>query len=194
MIGTYCTLCLIAALAMLVMIPLTLDELGAMSQYMTRSVRAGRPLLRTFLQGGPDLGDSEKGKVEAPRSLRGQLAAAMWGVTFPWSLLATCLLGAVLMFSPLLFDASGPLASSNHLVGALLITISGIATAEVARSLRFLNMLLALWLIASPWVLAGTAPDESWYAIIIGVLAIGLSLPRGRRSGQHYGSWDGFII
>jgi hypothetical protein len=42
-IGTYCTLCLIAALAMLIMIPLALDEVVAMGQYMMRSVRAGRP-------------------------------------------------------------------------------------------------------------------------------------------------------
>src|SRR3546814_17409654 len=53
-IGTYCTLCLIAAAAMLVMIPLALDEVVAMGQYMLRSMRAGRPFLRTFLRGGPD--------------------------------------------------------------------------------------------------------------------------------------------
>lgn len=52
MIGTYCTLCLIAAAAMLVMIPLTLDEVVAMGQFMLRSVRAGRPFWRTFFQGG----------------------------------------------------------------------------------------------------------------------------------------------
>src|SRR3546814_7279513 len=45
-IGTYCTLCLIAAAAMLVMIPLALDEVVAMGQYMLRSMRAGRPFLR----------------------------------------------------------------------------------------------------------------------------------------------------
>lgn len=83
-IGTYCTPCLIAALAMLVMIPLTIDELGAMMQYMARSVRAGRPLIRTFFKGGPDLGDAEKGKFEARRTTRGQSAAAVWGVTLPW--------------------------------------------------------------------------------------------------------------
>jgi hypothetical protein len=48
-IGTYCTLCLIAAVAMLIMIPLTLDEVVAMSQYMLRSVRDGRPFWRTLL-------------------------------------------------------------------------------------------------------------------------------------------------
>src|SRR5262249_27748679 len=53
-IGTYCTLCLMAAAAMLVMIPLALDEIVATGQYMIRSVRAGRPFLRTFLTGGPE--------------------------------------------------------------------------------------------------------------------------------------------
>ena len=194
MIGTYCTLCLIAAFAMLVMIPLTVDELGAMMQYMARSLRAGRPFLRTFLKGGPDLGDKEKGLIEAPGTLRGQAGASVWGVTLPWSLLATCAVGVVLMFSRLLFDATGPMADSDHLVGALLITIAGIATAEVARSLRFLNVPLGLWLIGSPWLLTGTTGAQGWYAIASGVLVIALSLPRGRRSEHHYGSWDRFVV
>jgi uncharacterized membrane protein len=56
-IGTYCTLCLLAALAMLVMIPLTLDEVVAMGQYMQRSVRgAGRSGALSFVAG---LGQTE---------------------------------------------------------------------------------------------------------------------------------------
>lgn len=194
MIGTYCTLCLVAAFAMLVMIPLTLDELGAMVQYMARSLRAGRPFIRTFLQGGPDLGDTEQGLIEAPRTARGQAASSVWGVTLPWPLLATCTVGIVLMFSRLLFGAEGSMADSDHLVGALLITIAGIATAEVARALRFLNVPLGLWLIASPWLLSGTTAGQGWYAIASGVLVIALSLPRGRRSEHHYGSWDRFLV
>lgn len=165
-----------------------------MTQYMRRSVRAGRPFIRTFLQGGPDLGDQEKGKTDAPKTVRAQVAAATWGVTLPWSLLATCAVGIILMFSRLLFGAEGSMANSDHLVGALLITIAGIATAEVARSLRFLNVLLGLWLIASPWLLADVTLAQGWYAIVAGVLTIGLSLPRGRRSDQHYGSWDSFVV
>jgi hypothetical protein len=53
-IGTYCTLCLLAALAMLVMIPLTLDEVVAVAQYMQRSLREGKPFWRTFFRGGPE--------------------------------------------------------------------------------------------------------------------------------------------
>src|ERR671922_1937599 len=54
MIGTYCTLCLIAAAAMLIMIPLTLDEVVAMGRYMVRSVREGRSFWSTFFRGGPE--------------------------------------------------------------------------------------------------------------------------------------------
>ncbi|MGH8239520.1 MAG: hypothetical protein ACREXP_21255, partial [Steroidobacteraceae bacterium] len=41
-------------------------------------------------------------------------------------------------------------AINNHLIGALLIAIPGIVTAEAARPLRFLNVLLGLWLLGSP--------------------------------------------
>lgn len=51
MIGTYCKLCLVTAVAMLIMIPLTLDEVVAMGQYMLRSVRS---FWRTFFHGGPE--------------------------------------------------------------------------------------------------------------------------------------------
>ena len=194
MIGTYCTLCIIAAVAMLVMIPLTIDELAAMMQYMARSMRAGRPFWRTFFKGGPDLGDEEKGSAQAPGTLRGQLAKACWGVTVPWSLVASAVVGVLLMFSRVLFDAEGTMANSDHLVGALVITVAGIATAEVARSLRFLNVLFGMWLIVAPWVLANVTVASSWYAIAAGLVIIALSLPRGTRSAQHYGSWDSFVV
>src|SRR3546814_13944325 len=45
-IGTYCTLCLLAALAMLIMIPYSLDELVAMGQFLILNTRRGRPFWR----------------------------------------------------------------------------------------------------------------------------------------------------
>src|SRR3546814_18333607 len=41
-IGTYCTLCLIAAAAMLVIIPLAIDEVVAMGKYILRRSEARR--------------------------------------------------------------------------------------------------------------------------------------------------------
>lgn len=43
-IGTWCSLCLIAALAMAIMIPYSLDELVAMGQFMLDAHRKGKAL------------------------------------------------------------------------------------------------------------------------------------------------------
>ena len=51
-VGTWCTLCLITALAMLFMIPLTVDEVVAMIRFLVRSRREGKSLWRTFWVGG----------------------------------------------------------------------------------------------------------------------------------------------
>lgn len=195
MIGTYCTLCLIAALAMLIMIPLTLDEVVAMGQYMLRIVRAGRPFWRTFFQGGPEpSGGADKNDPGFSATFLAQSTAAVRGVTVPWTLVASCIIGAWLMFSRLIFGTAGALANSDHLVGAMIITIAVCATAEVARPLRFLNLPFGLWLIAAPWLLGGATTGAVLNDAVAGLVVVGLSLPRGKRSKEHYGSWDQYVV
>lgn len=46
------------------------------------------------------------------------------------------------------------LANAHHVIGALVMTVSIIATAEVARPLRIYYLLLAAWLAASPFLAA----------------------------------------
>jgi nucleoside-diphosphate-sugar epimerase/uncharacterized membrane protein len=195
MIGTYCTLCLIAAAAMLIMIPLTLDEVVAMGQYMLRSVREGRPFWRTFFRGGPEpSGGTDEKDPGFAAPLASQIGTAVRGVTAPWTLLASCALGAWLMFSPAIFGTEGAIADSDHLVGAMIITIAVCALAEVARPLRFINILFGLWLISAPWLLAGADEGATLNDVIAGALVIGLSLPRGQRSSEHYGAWDRYVF
>ncbi|GAB1581130.1 NAD-dependent epimerase/dehydratase family protein [Phyllobacterium phragmitis] len=195
MIGTYCTLCLIAAFAMLVMIPLTLDEVVAMGQYMLRSQRAGRPFWRTFFMGGAEpSGDKDERDPGFAAPLKSQSIAAMRGVTLPWPLIASCIVGAWLMFSRLIFGTEGAIANSDHLMGAMIITVAICAMAEVARSLRFINVLFGIWLLAAPWLLAGETAGATWNNVIAGLLIIALSLPRGKRSEEHYGAWDRFVV
>ena len=118
----------------------------------------------------------------------------MRGVTLPWTLLATCGLGAWLMVSRLIFGTSGMLANSDHLVGALIITVAVCAMAEVARPLRFLNILFGLWLVAAPWVFADATAGAIWNDVIVGLLVIAASFRRGARSAEHYGAWDRLIV
>ncbi|KUM28558.1 DNA polymerase III subunit epsilon [Mesorhizobium loti] len=195
MIGTYCTPCLIAAVAMLIMIPLTLDEVVAMGQYMLRAVRGGRPFWRTFFRGGPEPNGGPDGKDPGfSAALAAQSAAAVRGVTVPWTLLASCVAGAWLMISRLVFGTEGAIANGDHLAGAMIITIAVCAMAEVARPLRFLNLAFGLWLIGAPWLLAGATPGSTLNDVVAGLVVIGLSLARGRRSAEHYGSWDRYVI
>ena len=58
-IGTWCTLCLVAALAMALMIPFSLDEFVAMGQFLVDARRKGKPFWRTFWTGGAMEGGSD---------------------------------------------------------------------------------------------------------------------------------------
>ena len=193
-IGTYCTLCLTAALAMLIMIPFALDELVAMGQFLLQSWRTGQPFWRTFLQGGAMPGAAQGSRPGFGSKFPTLAAHMAWGVTVPWTLLASTALGAWLMLTPLILGTEPPFAHSDHLVGALIITVAVIAMAEVARALRFINVLFGLWLLAAPWLLAGAGTGATANGIIAGLLLIGLSLPRGTRSQEHYGVWDRYIV
>jgi hypothetical protein len=75
-------------------------------------------------------------------------------------------------------------------VGALIVTVTVAVMAEVARSLRFINVAFGLWLIASFWLLAGGGTLATAHRVIVGLALIALSLPRGTRSQEHYGGWD----
>jgi hypothetical protein len=115
-------------------------------------------------------------------------------VTVPWTLVASAVLGAWLMFTRLVFGTEPPMADSDHLVGALIVTVAIIAMAEVARPVRFINVAFGLWLIAAPWLLDGAGTVASWSGVLVGFAIVALSLPRGRRSSEHYGSWDKFVV
>ncbi len=193
LLGTWCTLCLLAALAMLVMIPFAIDEVVAMGQFLYWSKCRDKPLIRTFFKGGA----VEGGKEDDSDALTSP--SALWadtrrGITLPWTLAASVALGLLLMFTRPLIGTEGTMANSDHVVGALVITVAIIATAEVARALRFVNILFGGWLLAAPFLLDGGSSTATVVSIVFGVALIGLSLPRGRRSDEHYAGWDRYVI
>ena len=192
-IGTWSTPALIAGLAMLVMIPFALDEVIAMGQFLVWARCQGKPLLATFLHGDA----VEKGRVDNADALASP--AAFWkdttrGITLPWQLAASMALGASLMLTRLTFGTTGALAASDHVAGALVITISIIATAEVARGLRFLNIVAGLWIAAAPIFLNGAGSNATLNGIAVGIALIALNLRRGKRSSDHYAAWDRYIV
>ena len=192
-VGYWCTLCLAAAFVMLCMIPFTVDEVVAMFQFMSASARQGKPLWRTFW-----VGDTMEGGGPDDRTPRyGAPAMSMappmaWGVTLPWNLLISAALGVWLMFSPALFGSEGTAADSNHVAGALIVTVSVIVTAEVIRTGRFLNLVLGLWVAIAPWLLDGAAGVAVWNNAAVGLVLVALSIPRGSVR-ERYAGWDRYI-
>ncbi|MDZ4139897.1 MAG: DNA polymerase III subunit epsilon, partial [Erythrobacter sp.] len=192
-IGTWSTLALIAALAMLIMIPFALDEVIATGQFLAWAKRRGKPLIRTFFQGDTiEAGAEDASDVMASPSAF--WAEAKRGLTLPWTLAASIALGVFLMLTRVILGNEGAMANSDHVVGALVITVAIIATAEVARALRFINVAFGAWLVAAPFLLTGVGHLGAIVSVVVGIALVGLSLPRGKRSPEHYASWDKYVI
>jgi uncharacterized membrane protein len=191
-IGTWCALCLLGAAAMLVQIPYALDELLATAQFLKQRAASGANLWYVFWRGDTiEGGRSEVESFERPaRAVVRDMVTG--GVNLPWSLAATIAIGAALMFTRILFDATGQAADNDHLVGSLVITVAGIALAEAARPVRYVNVALGAWLAAAPWLLDGYTTAGAAASVLGGLLIVGLALPRGSIR-QHYGAWDRMI-
>lgn len=193
MVGTWCTLCLLSAFGMLWMIALTVDEVVAMGQYVVRLMRQGDSLWTAFWMGGT-ISETESGVDETEARPIGDspVSEPFWGVSIPWSLLAAMALGVWVMLSPTIFGTSGIMADSSHLVGSLIVSFTVIATAEPARTIRFLNIPLAVWIIVAPWFVAGVPTIAAINASVAGALVLVLSIPRGPIA-DHYGGWERYV-
>ncbi|MEO8050309.1 MAG: vitamin K epoxide reductase family protein [Acidobacteriota bacterium] len=190
-VGAWCTPCLIAAAAMLVMISLTLDEVVATLQFLVQARQERQSLWKVFWLGGT----LREAPEATPPSVRPEVvspAAMVWGVLLPWNLLVSVAMGLWLMFAPAALGSTGWGAHSDHLFGALIVTVSVIALADVGRAARFVNVLFGAWVIVAPWLLSGATANARWNDLIAGALVILLSFPRGK-IGERYGSFERYI-
>ena len=193
-LDTWCTLCLIAAAAMLLQIPYSFDEIVATFEFLRRKAKAGRPWLRILFTGDTDEG--EPGQEDADNFRRKPFIVVkdmlLGGISVSWNLLACAAIGIWLMCTRLVLGTEGGMADADHLIGSLVLTITVTAWAEVMRPIRFLNMLFGLALLITPFVLgAGLLATISSVACGIGLMAF--SVPRGTIHGS-YGRWDRFIF
>ena len=190
LIGTWSTLALIAAAAMLVQIPYSLDELLATAQFLRRRVNAGQSWLRVLLFGDTDAGTDEADEFgQGP----GEFLKAMWsgGVSLPWNLALAAAIGLWLMFTRVTLGAAGDQANADHLVGALSLTVVSLAAAEVARPLRFLLVPLGLAVVATSLAF-GQSNGQLVGGILCGLGLILLSWRRGPIRAR-YSSWQPMI-
>ena len=194
-VGFWCSVCLLTAVAMVIMLPLTLDEVVAMLQFMKNRMKAGKPFWRTFWMGDTIEGESASVRP-APRfteSLAKTLPAMGWGVNLPWNLLLCTAIGLWWMFYPGNFGVTGSAANNFTTLGALVITFSVMAMAEVGRALRFANMAFAAWLMVALFIINDVPSQALWNGIISGAALIAVSLPKGRIR-EKYGTFDRYIV
>ena len=194
LLDTWCTLCLIAAAAMVIQIPYSLDELIVTCQFLDRRRRAGRPLLSVLLFGDTDDGpwrisEDDNFAQSPPRIVKEMLTG---GISFSRGLVGCVALGVWLMFTPITLGATGAMADANHLIGSILIVISVTALAEVARPLRYFNMFLGLALLITPFIFS-----SDWLTIaatvVTAIAVMALSIPLGPVKCR-YGTWDRYIF
>lgn len=194
LLGTWCTLCLIAAAAMLIQIPYSVDELVATGQFLLERRSKGKSMLLAFFRGDTMEGgrkmEEENFDASAWAVFKDMLGG---GVNLPWNLVASIAIGVWLMCTRLIFGTYGAQANSDHLIGCLVITISVTALGETARPVRFVTVLLAIVLIAAPLMLEGGSRLANWSGVFTGLLLMLLSIPRGRIENR-YGGWSRYLV
>jgi hypothetical protein len=114
------------------------------------------------------------------------------GVSVPWNIAASMLIGVWLLFTRITLGTEGAMANADHLIGSLVLTVCAIACAEVARPVRFLNLAFALALLATPFVYDASDP-QTLASMLCGVLLGALSLRPGPVRGR-YAAWNARLI
>ncbi len=197
-VGSWCTFCLLAAAIMLPMIPLEVDEVVAMGQHLVQATRKGTSVWEAFWKGGPpDEGASPDERSPQLMSLPDQpgrvFEASLWGMSYPWTLVLSTVLGVLLMAVPGTLGVQSPASSVFHLGGSLIVVTSVICMGEVLRAGRYLNVLLGLAVAVLPWVMTGGALLAQLTGLILGLAVVALAMPRGQKT-ETYGPWDRYVI
>lgn len=197
-VGAWCTICLITAILMLPMIPLQIDEVIAMGQHMVQRKRKGDNMWKVFWKGGTPVTNENDERspslLNFPQKPGKVFMSSIWGMSFPWNLVASTLLGIWLMFAPGAFGIpiKSISADINHMGGALIVVVAVICMAEVMRIGRYLNILLGLSVAIWPWFVADSTLALNISSAVAGVLIAILSIPTGMIKEQ-YGLWNKYV-
>lgn len=179
LVGAWCGICLMTAVCMLVMVLLTIPEMVAVFQLLYQAKKTGKGFWRVFWKGDPAAILAKKAQPIARKGF------SEFGFTCPWNLLLSIPLGVWLMFAPSVLGLLHPASDSNYIVGPLLVTFSIISMSETARSLRFVNFLLALFLFSAPFWVAGFSSSGMTNNLIVGAIVALLSLRKGKILEQY---------
>ncbi|MCI0382417.1 MAG: vitamin K epoxide reductase family protein [Chlamydiae bacterium] len=183
-VGAWCTLCLLTAFAMLLMITLTIDEVLASIEFLQHSRKAGHSFWGVFWKGGDAKGSREE-KPLVVESFEQKICYAFRGVDTVWSLFVCALIGIWIIFVPNIVDTPKP--DYYSILGPLVFCVSVLSLAEIIRKLRYLNVIFAIILLVLAWFSDRTFPIIANHLIVALPLAI-LTLFHGPKK-EKYGRW-----
>lgn len=193
LIGPLCTLCLIGALAMLLQIAYSLNELVATGEFLHRRWRSGVPVLKIFFTGDTDEGSDDPAEASFQRRplviVRDMLTV---GVGTPWNLLLAVAIGVWLMFTRATLGNEGAMAHWDHVLGALIVTMAVMSMAEVGRPMRWLLLPLALPLLVTPMLFEARMPAAT-ASFMCAALVIAAAVRRGPIR-DRYGGWSRLLV
>ncbi|MCH9625233.1 MAG: hypothetical protein S4CHLAM123_04030 [Chlamydiales bacterium] len=193
-VGAWCGLCLIIAACMLVMLALTVDEVVAVLQHLKKIRQDKTTFWSLFFKGSQYSEDSVDTRTPTFNQSAWKVIKGMfWGVTLPWNLVLTALIGVWILFSDNVLGVTGLLGDVTDVCGALTVVFSITSWAEVIRPFRFINMFIMLCYGIAPFVLPGATPTVMWHSVIVAAVVIILSIFRGKVK-EKYGNWDKLIF
>ena len=83
---------------------------------------------------------------------------------------ANLILGAILFFSPWMFGFDAGRSSENaHIAGVVIAVLAIAALAAFAVWEEWLNLIVGLWTLVSPWVLGFQGTKAMTVSVIIGI-------------------------
>jgi hypothetical protein len=192
-VGSWCGLCLIAAVALLTSVPLAVHEAVAVGQFLVEAKANKMNLWEVFWMGGTIIRAGKEDPDRMNYTLDQRWIASVQGVTVPTTIFVQLVIGIWLMARPDLFPYAGTAsANCDHLLGAMVVTVAAVATAEVTRIARFVHIPLGIALIAVAFIFAADVPLIFWSEIISGIALILLAIPRGEIV-ERYAGWDKFV-
>jgi hypothetical protein len=191
-VGAWCGLCLISAAGLLASVPLAVHEAIAVGQFLIEAKAQKKNLWQVFWMGGSIIGAGAADPDRMHYSFGQRWIASVRGVTVPWPIAVQLAIGVWLMARPDILPAAGMTSNCDHLLGAMVVTVAAVATAEVTRIARFANVLLGIALIAVAIIFARDLPIIFGSEFVSGMLLIFVSLPKGRIV-ERYASWDKYV-
>lgn len=191
-VGAWCGFCLVSATALLISVPLAVHESIAVGQFLVLTYKQKKHFWRTFWLGGNVLGYEGKDPDRTHWSIRQRWAASVQGVSLPWLIVVQVIVGVWLLARPNILPYNIASANCDHWMGAIIVTVAAVATAEVTRTARFVNVMAGVVVLILTLIFSLGSTAVLISGIISALVLIIASIPRGVIV-ERYASWDRFI-